>query len=175
VLDEDQARLPSLLPGWTVGHVLTHLARNADSVVRRLEGAARGEVVAQYPGGYEGRAAEIEAGAGRPVAVLVDDVSSSSTAVDEGFERFPSDAWDREAVSVSGFEQPVSVLPFSRWREVEVHLVDLGFGYTPADWPEELVAQWLPQLLSRLPERTDPRSLMAWTLGRGAAPTLLPY
>ena len=29
------------LEGWTVGHVLTHLARNADSHVRMLEAAAR--------------------------------------------------------------------------------------------------------------------------------------
>ena len=27
---------PSRLPDWTVGHVLTHLARNADSIVRVL-------------------------------------------------------------------------------------------------------------------------------------------
>ncbi len=44
-------RGPSLLPEWSDGHVLTHLARNADSVVRRMEGAARGELVDQYPGG----------------------------------------------------------------------------------------------------------------------------
>ena len=29
---------PSRLPDWTVGHVLTHLARNADSIVRVLAG-----------------------------------------------------------------------------------------------------------------------------------------
>ena len=34
----DPAR-PSLLPGWTVGHVLTHLARNADSMTRVLVAA----------------------------------------------------------------------------------------------------------------------------------------
>ena len=34
---------PSLLPGWTVGHVLTHLARNADSMTLALAGAERGE------------------------------------------------------------------------------------------------------------------------------------
>ena len=30
-------------------------------------------------------------------------------------------------------------LPFLRWREVEVHRVDLGLGYEPADWPAEYV------------------------------------
>jgi maleylpyruvate isomerase len=43
-LDDATARSPSLLPDWSVGHVLTHIARNADSVVWRLEGAALGEL-----------------------------------------------------------------------------------------------------------------------------------
>src|SRR5208282_6678876 len=76
-LTDPQARAPSLLPDWTVGHVLTHIARNADSVVRRLEGARRGEVVDQYPGGLKGRAADIEDGAARPATELVADVRSS--------------------------------------------------------------------------------------------------
>ena len=40
-LNDDDCRAPSLLEGWTRGHVLTHLARNADSHVRLLEGARR--------------------------------------------------------------------------------------------------------------------------------------
>ena len=40
-LTDDEARRPSLLPGWTVGHVLTHLARNADGVRGMIEGATR--------------------------------------------------------------------------------------------------------------------------------------
>ena len=61
-ITDAEARAPSRLPGWSVGHVLTHIARNGDSVARRLEGVARGEIVDQYPGGYEGRAADIERG-----------------------------------------------------------------------------------------------------------------
>ena len=57
--------LPSLLPEWTRGHVLTHIARNADSFVRVLEAARRGEVVTQYEGGVASRNADIEAGASR--------------------------------------------------------------------------------------------------------------
>jgi len=29
-------RAPSLLPGWTRGHVLSHIARNADGITRTL-------------------------------------------------------------------------------------------------------------------------------------------
>src|SRR5690349_21068961 len=70
-LTEEVARRPSRLPGWTVGHLLTHLARNADSMTRRLRAGARDEVVDHYPGGAEQRTGEIEQGAGRPAAELV--------------------------------------------------------------------------------------------------------
>ena len=65
-LDDETARRPSLLPGWTVGHVLAHLARNADGMRGMLDGGGRGEVAAQYPGGAAQREADIAAGAGRP-------------------------------------------------------------------------------------------------------------
>ena len=77
-----------------MGHLLTHLARNADSVVRRLEGAARGEVLDQYEGGLSGRAADIEAGAGRPAAELVSDVRSTAAAVERAMAGLPLAAWD---------------------------------------------------------------------------------
>ncbi len=174
-LTDDEVRQRSLLPGWSVGHVLTHLARNGDSVVRRLDGAARGEVVDQYPGGAQARFEEIERGSGRSSAALIEDVVAASSAVDAAFESFRPGEWDRMARSVSGHEHPVAALPFQRWREVEVHLVDLGFGHTPADWPLQMVERWLPDLLRRLPERTDPRTLAAWTLRRGDPPKLDPY
>src|SRR3954453_4137041 len=73
-LTDEQARQPCLLPGWSVAHLLTHIARNADSVVRRFEGAIRGEVLDQYVGGPTGREAEIEAGVQRSAVELVADV-----------------------------------------------------------------------------------------------------
>ncbi|MTA15332.1 MAG: maleylpyruvate isomerase, partial [Actinobacteria bacterium] len=57
-IDDETVRRPSLLPGWTVGHVLAHLARNADSHVRMLVAGERGEVADQYAGGAAGREAE---------------------------------------------------------------------------------------------------------------------
>ena len=77
-LRDEQMRRPSLLPGWSVGHVLTHVARNADSHVRRAEAAVRGVVVDQYDGGYAGREAEIEAGA-REAATESPDVVDGAT------------------------------------------------------------------------------------------------
>lgn len=174
-LSDPDVRSPSLLPGWTVGHVLTHLARNADSVTRRIEAATRGEVVDQYVGGFDGRAAEIEAGATRPAAALVADVRDTSSAVDELCATLAEDVWDRPTRTVAGEIEPASAVVFSRWREVEVHHVDLGLGYTPDRWPSELVDAWLPRVLQELGQRTDPNALLAWTLGRGPAPDLAPW
>ncbi len=171
-LTDEQARSASQLPDWTVGHVLTHLARNADSVVRRLEGAARGEIVDQYPGGYAGRASEIAVGAGRSAAALVADVQASAARLEDGCATLPADAWDRPTRDVSGAERQANTLMLTRWREVEVHHADLGLGYTPADWPDELVAAWLPRELDRLLKRADPKQLLAWVVGRGEAPAL---
>ncbi|MGH9105508.1 MAG: maleylpyruvate isomerase N-terminal domain-containing protein [Acidimicrobiales bacterium] len=42
-LTDERVRAPSRLPGWSVGHVLAHLARNAEGYARRLEGALEGE------------------------------------------------------------------------------------------------------------------------------------
>ena len=43
----------------------------------------------------------------------------------------------------------------TRWREVEIHRVDLADGYGPGDWPASFVAPLLPSLLD--PDRIRPR------------------
>jgi len=172
-LSNEQARAPSRLEGWSVGHVLTHVARNADSVVWRLEGAARGEVRDQYPGGLEQRRAEIEAGAGRPAAQLVADVARTSAAVEATMAGLSPAAWAAPSRTSRGVTEPSRDAVFSRWREVVVHHGDLGLG--PVDWPPALVAAWLPRELPRLAGRADPTRLMAWVVGRGPAPDLDPW
>jgi maleylpyruvate isomerase len=174
-LTHEEVLRASRLPGWSVGHVLTHVARNADSVVRRLEGAAAGRVVDQYAGGAEGRARDIEAGSGRPAVELVADVLATNRAVEAALAAFPDEAWDRLTRSVSGSEQPARDVVFSRWREVEVHHVDLGLGYTPAQWPGELVERWLPHAKAQFLDTVDQRTLLAWLVGRAPAPPLQPW
>jgi len=162
-LTDAQARQDSALPGWTVGHVLTHLARNADSVVYRLQGAAAGEVRDQYPGGLAQRQHDIDAGANRPAATLVDDVRRSAAAVEHAIDALPEAAWDALSRTSFGHELPSRDVVLSRWREVVVHHGDLGFG--PVPLPPALVAAWLPRELPQLAQRTDPAALMAWVLG----------
>jgi len=128
-LTDADARRPSLLPGWTIGHVLTHLARNADSVVRMIEAAQRGEVATQYAEGQRER--EIEEGAGRPARELVDDVAHTAIAVAQVWAATSDDAWERGMTRVRAGDCPLRLIPLRRWREVELHHADLGlaFGY----------------------------------------------
>jgi maleylpyruvate isomerase len=167
------ARRPSRLPGWSVGHLLTHIARNADSVVWRLEGAARGEVRDQYPGGLEQRAGDIEAGAGRPAAELVRDVQQTADAVERVMADLSPAAWDAPSRTSKGGVEDSRDAALSRWREVVVHHGDLGLG--PVPLPPALVEVWLPRELAGLSARTDPATLLTWILGRGPAPELAPW
>jgi maleylpyruvate isomerase len=172
-LSDDVAREPSRLPGWSIGHVLTHLARNADSVVWRLEGAALGELRDQYPGGLEQRGGDIDAGAGRPAAELVTDVRLSAGAVERAMTELPLAAWDAPSRTSRGVVEDSRAVVLSRWREVVVHHGDVGLG--PVPLPPALVAVWLPRELPRLAERSDPAELLAWVIGRGDPPVLAPW
>ena len=162
---------PSLLPDWTVGHVLTHLARNADSILSMLEGRP------QYPGGRNGRAADIDAGAARPWHVLVDDVEHTAIAVDEALAGV--DDWSGTVDTITA-PRPKEMLPSLRQREVEVHRADLGLGYGFDDFPARYLRKELrtmemlwragrPMGLTPLPDsalHTPPPRRLAWMMGR---------
>jgi maleylpyruvate isomerase len=163
---------PSLLPDWTVGHVLAHLLGNGYSVVRRLEGVVDDRVVDQYPGGAAGREQEIAELAELSYDELFPRLHDNARRIDALLDEVPDDAWERQTRGVGGNLAPADRVVFSRWRELEVHHADLGLGYTFADWPANLAAECLPDLLQGLAGRTDPKALCAWAMGRGSAPEL---
>jgi maleylpyruvate isomerase len=177
-LDDATARRPSRLPDWTVGHVVTHLARNADSHVRMMEAAMAGRVADQYEGGLDSRAADIAASAGRPAAELIADLNRAIDDLDATWGRVPIEVWATGQGRMGNGELcPCAELPSRRWREVEIHRVDLGLGGEPADWPDAYVEQELPKALAHLPDRLSPAdraTLLAWLVGRAEAPPGLP-
>ncbi|MFC8722695.1 maleylpyruvate isomerase family mycothiol-dependent enzyme [Kitasatospora sp. NPDC057198] len=126
---------PSGLPGWTRGHVLTHLARNADSLVNLLTGARTGKDVPQYAS-PESRDADIEAGAGRPLAEQVADLRDSQRRFQEAAALLAPEHWTAPLTHRSGYVFPAWQVPAKRLAELEYHHVDLNAGYTPAHWPE---------------------------------------
>ncbi|GAA3100805.1 maleylpyruvate isomerase family mycothiol-dependent enzyme [Streptosporangium carneum] len=141
-LSDADVTAASRLPGWSRGHVLTHLARNADSLVNLLTWARTGVKTPQYPR-PEARDAEIEAGAGRPAKEQLADLENSTARLAEAVAALPASAW---AATVSATRPPVHPAWYvlvRRLREVELHHVDLGAGYEGADWPEAFVRREL--------------------------------
>jgi maleylpyruvate isomerase len=171
-LTDADVRRATALPDWTVAHVLTHVARNADSHTRRTEAARRNEAVDQYHGGWEGREAEIDAGAHRTAAELVTDVRVSAEKLSTAWLATPESAWSNVTRDVRGRERPLADLVLRRWQELEVHLVDLDIGITYRDWPDDFVTQWLPRLRQHFltrPELSvdlDEHDELAWLYGR---------
>jgi maleylpyruvate isomerase len=151
-LSDASASQPSLLPGWSRGHVLTHLARNAEGSTRLLTWARTGVPGYEYESA-EARAAEIEAGAGRPAEVLIEDVRRTAAALEEAATGMPPQAWRRVVRYTGGQERPADVILPSRLAEVLIHHVDLDRGFTPEDWPRPFVTGMLTLLASSLGKR----------------------
>lgn len=167
---------PSLLPGWSVGHVLTHLARNADAFARVLAAAGRGEVSDMYPAGPAGRDRDIDSGARRPLAAIRIDLAEASAVLEAAMAGADDTTWAGVGRGTFGGPVPCRAIPHMRRREVEVHHADLGLGYAPEDWPADFVDLELPRALAGLADRmADPAgraAALAWLLGRAPQPTL---
>ncbi len=172
-LDDDDVRAPSLLPGWTRGHVITHVARNADALANVLRGAQLGEVRAQYPSTGELEAA-IEAGAGRSAVELREDSVAAAGRWHQAAEQLHAAKLDNLCERTpGGVTYPARRVGISRRTEVEVHHADLGIGYTAAAWPPDLVEALFKRRHRELAaaelgltwRATDTGS--AWTTGEG--------
>lgn len=155
-LDDTSVRRPSGLPGWTVGQLLTHLARNADSHTGMIEAAKAGDARAQYPGGARQRNDGIDAGRDRSAAAVVDDLRAALRRLERAWDGVGIGTWRHGLGRTDTYPfTTLSDLVFLRWREVEIHLVDLGLAdlggprwedlspaYVEAEWVWTL--RWLP-------------------------------
>ena len=189
--DLDGAALagPSLLPGWSRGHVLSHLARNADALGNLLTWARTGVVTPAYASA-QAREAGIAAGAGRDLAGQVADLRDSAGRFAALAAAMPAPAWLVE-LDLPGGPAPAAHVMWRRLREVEVHHVDLDLAYRPAHWPDSFSHRLLHEVATGLagvdltlvadgvghrlrvgaggpPEVSgDPATLAAWLCGRG--------
>ncbi|MFF4654043.1 maleylpyruvate isomerase family mycothiol-dependent enzyme [Streptomyces sp. NPDC001381] len=164
-MDDAAVREPSRLPGWSRGHVLAHLARNADALVNVLEGRP------MYADASV-RDADIERDAPRPLEVQLTDLRESAARFqDTG--AVPAD-WSRTVELRNGVTDVAARVPFRRWVEVELHHVDLGIGYRLEDLPADFVARETDFLAERFAGHPDvpPTRLTdgtrAWRTGREA-------
>lgn len=162
-LDNASVAEPSRLPGWTRGHVLAHLARNADALVNVLEGRP------MYASA-ETRDADIERDAPRPLDIQLADLRDSAARFQET-GAVPAD-WSRTVELRNGVTDAAARVPFRRWVEVELHHVDLGIGYELEDLPAEFTEREIAFLVERFTGHPDvpPAHLTdgtrAWSTGR---------
>jgi maleylpyruvate isomerase len=163
-LTDAHLREPSLLPGWTRGHVLTHIARNADGMVNLLHWARTGTETPMYASA-QSRSADIEAGAGRPAADLAADVRDSAAAFAGQAAAMPDDAWTVAVRALNGPPFPALGVLDRRLSEVEIHHVDLAAGYSPGDWPADFVAGALPRVAGSFAGRDDTPVCLVWAEG----------
>ncbi len=134
-LDDAAVGAASALPGWTRGHVLTHVARNADGATNLLTWARTGIETPQYASLTQ-RTADIEAGGGRDTAAQLEDLDAACARFADAVSAMPAAAWSTVVRWTDGRESPAAQVMWRRLREVEIHHVDLGTGYQPSDWSE---------------------------------------
>jgi maleylpyruvate isomerase len=172
----DDAAGPTLCAGWTRGHVLSHISRNADGLAALVRSAVDGTGEPMYASS-EARDADIEAGAGRPVAELVADLEASAAALAQQLPRLrPEHAELRLERTPGTFLVKAKNIPFMRLREVVYHHVDLEAGFTFADVAADLqrafvdeevrrlrALEAVPDLTLRTPDGDE------WTVGLGTA------
>ncbi len=173
VLSDEDVRGPSRLPEWSRAHLISHLARNADSFSWLVDGARLGERRQQYPEvGMRDR--DIEAGSTRSKDELYEDLALAIEGLEVAWSKLDDDQWTIVQDGSRG-ELMMSEIVFRRLREVEIHHVDLDVGYRASDWPAIYVEGELGRQLERLPERADHTSLVQWLVGRSDVPELGPW
>lgn len=136
-LTDDDMRAPSLLPGWSRGHVVTHLARNADAFCNLLHGAQTGEEHYMYAS-QEQRDADIEAGAVRSAHDLRADAAASAGRLIQALNELDVRHEERLVARAPGQPAfPAKEVPTHRLVELEVHHADLDTGYDRSRWTPE--------------------------------------
>jgi maleylpyruvate isomerase len=148
VMRLDDLRGPSRLPGWTRGHVVTHVARNAEGLGRLLAWARTGIETPMYPSA-QARDEAIEAGAGRPKDEQLADLRHTGAAFAASAQELSPDQWDATVATRHG-PMPAAKVPWARVRELWLHLVDLEAGVELDEMPDDIasmlvrdVAAWM--------------------------------
>ncbi len=140
VITEPDLRESSLLPGWTRADVLAHLTQGADAMRNLLIGARTGRA---RP--VSASAETREAGARLTPIDLTTELANSAMALRTVARQLPDAAWGVTLQVPGSASFPAHELLIRRLVEVELHHVDLGTGYAPADWPAAFAAMELAE------------------------------
>jgi maleylpyruvate isomerase len=181
-LDDESTRQPSVLPGWSRGHVIAHLSRNADAFTQVLRQVAAGEPAHMYASN----------------AARDDDIEDTVRAHDlEGLRHDAAQACARLADALTTFDGdpgasyarlageaatwPLTSVGGRRRTEVEIHHADLDAGYRPEEWPADFSLSIIKQRqdeMAALPQGCPSMVLSAtdvpglWKFGKGQGPEI---
>ncbi|MFI6834028.1 maleylpyruvate isomerase family mycothiol-dependent enzyme [Kribbella sp. NPDC050241] len=160
-LSDADIRGPSMLPGWSRGQVLLHVARSADAYTWLLRSARRSTQLGSRPS-----TTAPPDGAATAVEVTGDlQVSLEQFAAEIG--EMPADAWSHVVTALAGWPHPAWFTLRRCLRELETHHFDLGRGYGTRDWPTSYVAWALDDTLATMRAQRFPLgSAEAVDLGR---------
>jgi maleylpyruvate isomerase len=192
-MDDASARGASALPGWTRGHVLSHLARNADALVNLLTWARTGVEHPMYASKAD-RDIDIEEGAPRSLWLLEQDIVAACGRFSAAATGLGDTAWQAEVTMTLGRVVRASAVPWKRVSELWVHMVDLDLGLSFSDVPVEIAERLIGEALAfyggdgpsvhlTVGDRSwdiagagpvhavtgTPGGALAWVTGRGAA------
>lgn len=160
---------PSALPGWTNGHVIAHVAANADALGNLVQWAASGEVSPMYTSPGE-REAMIAKGAELSAADLRAWLRSAAVRLEKSMDELSDDQWAHPVVTAQGRTVPASTIAWLRAREVFVHAVDLAGQVTFADLPEDFLRALIEDIRTKRGgdlRATGPLpDVAAWLAGR---------
>lgn len=153
-LDTAAVRGPSLLPGWSRAHVITHVARNADALVNLLTWAKTGVEHQAYTSRSD-RDADIQEGSTRTLQLLRADLDSACLRFAAAAESTPASAWEAEVSQPSGGTVLAHQVPWLRLRELLFHLVDLDVGIDFDSLPDEHVEDLLDGVVGQFAGKPD--------------------
>ena len=175
-LSDEQLREPSALPDWTRAHVVAHVARNAEALVRLATWARTGVETPMYAT-PEQRADDIEQSATYSADTLRAEFVTTADGLAAAFQGLTDDQWSATVRSALGREIPAAEVPWMRVREVWLHAVDLDAGARVEDLPAEAVDVLIEDVVTVLSGKNGcPDVLLApsdrsgtWRLGSDTA------
>lgn len=148
-LSDHEYAEPSQLPGWTRGHVVAHLALNAEGLAGVLHGAHIGRPQPMYAT-PEARDADIAELATAEPTELRERFLAATARFGEALEAMSESDWDgRFERTPGGPDFALGNVVLMRLREVEIHHADLDAGYSAEDWPQDFRTILLESMTKR--------------------------
>jgi maleylpyruvate isomerase len=154
----------SRLAGWSRGHVLSHLARNADALVNLLDWARTGAESRMYSSPTE-RADGIDEGADRELPEQLADLAAANARFLQAASSVEPVRRSFTVLSGQGREIPAHEVPWLRVRETWLHHVDHDAGYDIDALPDAVAWALTADVAGWMSSRTQATADLASKFG----------